>query len=117
MITAAQTKQLFDKDPKWWKVPLMDFVDDFRRSKDPSAIAEPFELSDERRDAVFAAVIETLCDESNIEIPSWLTSVPACAEPYFVSGMESLKAITLVESPVRFRIRKVFVLENFLLRV
>jgi len=117
MITVAQTKQQFDKDPKWWKVPLMDFVDDFRRHKDPAAIIQPFDLSDERKDAVLAGVVETLCDELNIEIPSWLANVPACKEPYFVSEMENLKAITLVESPVRFRIRKVFVLENFLVRV
>jgi hypothetical protein len=31
--------------------------------------------------------------------------------------MENLKAIALVESPLRFRIRKIFVLENFLNRV
>jgi hypothetical protein len=31
--------------------------------------------------------------------------------------MESLKAIALVESPLPFRIRKVFVLANFLSRV
>jgi hypothetical protein len=32
-------------------------------------------------------------------------------------GIENLKAITLVESPLRFRIRKIFVLDNFLRRV
>lgn len=116
MITAAQTKLEMERDPKWWKIPLMDFVDDLRYHKDPAAIAEPFDLSDERRDAVLASVIETLCDELNIPIPSWLGNVPACREPYFMSGMESLKAISLVETPVRFRLRKVFVMENVLHR-
>lgn len=95
----------------------MDFVDDFRRREESLAIAEPFSLGDERKDAVLAGVIETLCDEMNIAIPGWLDSVPACREPYFVSGFESLKAIAIVESPVRFRLRKVFVMENFLFRV
>lgn len=117
MTTAAETKFQFDQDPKWWKIPLMDFVDDFRRHKDPSAIAEPFALGDERKDAVLAGVIETLCDEMHIAIPSWLEAVPACREPYFLSGYESLKAIAIVESPVRFRLRKIFVMENFLFRV
>ncbi len=117
MITATQTKNLFNKDPKWWKVPLMDFVDDFRRRKDPAAITEPFVLGDERKDAVLASVIETLCDEMHIAVPAWLDKVPPCREPYFVSGFESLKAITIVESPARFRLRKVFVMENFLHRV
>jgi hypothetical protein len=116
MITAVDTKKGFEVNAKWWKIPLMDFVDDFRSLKDPAAIAKPFELSDERKDAVLASVIETLCDELSIDIPEWLGLVPACRDPYFVSEMESLKAISLVETPIHFRIRKVFVLENFLTR-
>jgi len=117
MITAVQTKYEMERDPKWWKIPLMDFVDDFRFHKDMAAIAEPFELNDERKDAVLASIIETLCDELGITIPVWLATVPACREPYFMSGIENLKAISLVETPVRMRLRKVFVMENFLNRV
>ncbi len=95
----------------------MDFVDDFRYHKDPRAISEPFQLGDEEKDAVLAGVIETLCDELQIQIPSWLADVPPCRKPLFLSRMESLKAISIVESPVRFRLRKVFVMENFLFRV
>lgn len=116
-MTAVQTKHDMDRDPKWWKIPLMDFVDDFRYHRDMSAIADAFDLSDERKDAVLASVIETLCDELEISIPSWLSTVPACREPYFMSGMQSLKAISLVETPVRFRLRKIFVMENVLHRV
>ena len=117
MITAVQTKQDMERDPRWWKIPLMDFVDDFRYHKDPAAIADPFVLNDERKDAVLASVIETLCDEMAISIPGWLATVPACRDPFFMSGMESLKAISLVQTPVRFRRRKIFVLENVLHRV
>ncbi len=116
MITAAQTRREMIRDPKWWKIPLLNFVDDFRYHKDPAAIAEPFDLSDDQQDAVLASVIETLCDESDIRVPEWVAAVPACREPYFMSGVESLKAIALVESPVRFRLRKIFVLENALSR-
>ncbi len=117
MITAVETKQEMERDQKWWKIPLLNFVDDFRYHKNPAAIAEPFDLNDERKDAVLASVIETLCDELGIPIPNWLKNVPACREPYFMSGMENLKAIALVETPVRFRLRKIFVLENALHRV
>ena len=117
MMTAAETKQLMVEDPKWWKIPLMDFVDDFRYYKDVGAISEPFELGDEEKDVVFAGVIETLCDELNIEIPEWLAYVPSAQKPVFLSRMESLKAMSIVQSPVRFRLRKVFVMENFLFRV
>lgn len=106
-----------DEDPKWWKIPLMDFVDDFRYYQDAAMIAEPFQLGDERKDAVLASVIETLCDEIGIAIPEWLNTVPACREPYFMAEVENLKAFSLLETPPHFRVRKVFVMENFLHRV
>jgi hypothetical protein len=95
----------------------MDFADDFRYYKDPTAIAEPIDLTNERFDALLASTAEYLCDELGLDVPEWILRVPVCKDPWFVSGMEDLKAIALVESPLRFRIRKIFVLENFLSRV
>jgi hypothetical protein len=63
------------------------------------------------------ACLEKLNDELGIECPRWILEVPACKDPWFVSGLENLKAIALVESPLQFRLRKIFVLENFLSRV
>ena len=117
MITALETKLRIVNDRQWWKIPLMDFVDDFRRLRHPAAIDEPFVLDDERIDAVLAGVIEYLCDELNIPIPKWLNAVPSCRKPFFVSGIDNLMATAIVESPLRFRMRKVFVMENFLHRV
>lgn len=117
MITLKETKQKINAEPQWWKIHLMDFVDDFRYHKDISAIKESFELSDNKTDALLASVAESLCDELKQEPPEWLSKVPACREPYFVSGLENLKATAIVQSPLRFRIRKIFVLENFLSRV
>lgn len=117
MTTLKQVKQQIADDPKNWPVYLMDFVDDFRYYRDPRLIAEPFELSDERFDALLASTAEQLCEELRIETPRWIQAVPAVRDPWFVSGMESLKAIALVESPLPFRMRKIFVLENFLSRV
>jgi hypothetical protein len=68
-------------------------------------------------DALLAATAEQLCHELKLAPPPWIQAVPAVREPWFVSGMESLKAISLVESPLPFRLRKLFVLENFLSRV
>ena len=117
MITARETKQRMAADPASWKIALMDFVDDFRYHRDAKAISDPFDLGDEEKDAVLAGSIETLCDEMNIAIPRWLSDVPACREPRFVSTIEAIKAFSLAESPVHFRIRKVFVCDNFLHRV
>lgn len=115
--TLREVKKQIEFDSKNWLIYLMDFVDDFRYYSTLSAISEEFELSNEKIDALLASTAEYLCDELQLNCPNWLAKVPACKDPWFVSGMESLKAITIVQSPLRFRIRKIFVLENFLDRV
>ncbi|MFL6230366.1 MAG: hypothetical protein ACJ741_16460 [Pyrinomonadaceae bacterium] len=117
MISLREVKDQISADPKNWRVYLMDFVDDFRRHRDPRSVAEPFVPSDRKVDALLASTAETLCDEVGLELPEWLTRVPSCPDPYFVGELENLKAISIVESPLRFRLRKIFVLENFLSRV
>lgn len=117
MITLVETKNKILENPQWWRIPLMDFVDDFRHHKNVEAIAEPFVSSDEKIDALLASTAESLCDEFDLPIPFWLSKISACRKPYFVSGLENLKASAIVQSPLRFRIRKIFVLENFLSRV
>jgi len=117
MNSLKQTKEQIRHDQAYWSIYLMDFVDDFRRHKSVHALVEPFALTDNRFDALLASTAETLCDEQRLVPPAWLTMIPACHDPWFVANMESLKAIALAESPLRFRIRKIFVLENFLERV
>jgi hypothetical protein len=117
MITLKETKEKIIAEPRWWKIHLFDFVDDFRANKNSAAIEESFALGDEKVDALLAATVESLCRELNLETPEWLHTIPSCRKPYFVSGIENLKATAIVESPLPFRIRKVFVLENFLERV
>ena len=117
MLSLCEVKRQIESDPQNWPIYLMDFVDDFRYYKDVSAIETPFKLTSEKWDALLASTAQYLCDELNIKPTEWLFSVPACSNPWFVSGIENLKAIALVESPIHFRIRKIFVLENFLSRV
>lgn len=117
MVTLRETQRQIIADPEHWSIYLMDFVDDFRYYKNPAAIAEPLERHDPKMDALLVSTVEYLCDEAGMRSPDWAESVPASRDPWFVSGMESLRAIALVESPLRFRIRKVFVLGNFLERV
>lgn len=117
MITLKETRHQMEKEPQHWCVHLMDFVDDFRYYKDLRAVAEPFAPTEPKMDALLASTAEALCDELQIEPPAWLAAIPECEEPFFVGGFENLKAISVVESPLRFRLRKIFVLENFLSRV
>lgn len=117
MTPIREIKQRIKQDTENWLIPFMDFVDEFRRHKDITVVQKPFEKGDERFDAILASMIECLCDELELETPDWVWKVPSCKKPWFVSGMESLKAISIVKSPVWFRRRKIFVLENFLDRV
>lgn len=117
MLTAKETKKRMKDAPETWNAALMDFVSDFRLRKDSAAISDSFELGNEKLDAVLASSIETLCDELKLRIPEWVRKVPSCEQPYFVAGDDDLMAIAIVESPVRFRLRKVFVCDNFLSRV
>ena len=76
---------------------------------------------DERKhadcNAYLAAVAETLCREASLPPPAW-TEAPLCYlhRPWFAGGMETLKAILLVESPVAFRRRNLFVSANAMSR-
>lgn len=117
MITIKETKEKISADKKWWKVYFYDFVDDFRYHRNLAAVSEPFIFENDKFDALLASTIETLCEEFNLQIPQWTKKVPACDAPFFVAGFESLKATAIVESPLHFRIRKVFVTNSFLHRV
>ena len=115
--TAQETKAAMLESGDHWRIPFMEFVDDFRRTQSPQLIEESFGFSNERFDSLLASTIEYLCDEIGMETPNWTWDIPACKAPWFVSGYENLKAIAIAESPAFFRRRKIFVLDNFLSRV
>lgn len=100
-----------------WKVHLFDSVDTFQRHPAVSLIASPpapgLEL---RLQALVAGIVDTLADGAAIDRPWWTEAVGPLERPWFVSGMENLKATALAESPLHFRKRGVFVLGNFLER-
>ena len=114
MLTAKQVKHQISQDPTHLLLHLMSFVDDFRYHQNMDALAEPIPLSEERTDALLASTVEYLCHELQLPASPWIEHVPACKDPWFVSGLENLKALALAQSPLEFRVRKIFVLANFL---
>lgn len=113
MITLKETKQRINAEPQLWLDHLMSFVHNFRNEKDVSAVTDPFVCSDDRVDAILASTAQYLCDELGEKPPIWLDEVPAPKDPWVVVS-ENLMARAIVESPLRFRMRKIFVLEDFL---
>jgi hypothetical protein len=116
MITLKETHSALLKNPAQWRLPLMDFVDDFRHHRDIGALHEPFIAGDPVLNALLASTAESLCRELKLPCPDWIEGIPAIPQAWFVSGFDSLRAIALAESPADFRSRKIFVHENFLSR-
>jgi len=105
--------RIVDEGFESWKLHLFNFVDRFRDTCDPHLIERgPVEELDPRLRALMASTVETLCSPA----PAWCRGIEALKEPWFVAGIESLKASALIESPAIFRARNIFVLENFLSR-
>ena len=69
------------------------------------------------QDAYLAALAEHLSAADVIEPPVWTENAHRfLTRPYFAGGLESLKAILLVESPPAFRRRLIFISRDALSR-
>lgn len=100
-----------------WPTHLFNFVDRFRAHPSIELIHHaPIEELDVRLRALIASTVENLCTDAGRRVPDWCRGVPGLASPWFVAGVENLKAMALVESPAYFRKRNIFVLDNFLHR-
>lgn len=101
----------------FWKTCLFNFVDAFRRSKNLTyVVSPPVENLNPGLKVLLTSTVETLCQELHLDIPAWCGGISPLEKPWFVSGIENLKAMALVESPIHFRKRNIFVLSNFLER-
>lgn len=111
------SERILTEGEESWKIWLFNFVDAFRNKKDRAYIYSPPVCGlSSNLNALVAGTVETLCDELGIKTPLWCDAVPPLTIPWFVSGFESLKALAIVESPIHFRKRNIFVLDNFLFR-
>lgn len=100
-----------------WKVHLFDFVDEVRRTADARlVILPPPSSGDKRITALLASTVRALCEELLIATPRWATLRYFIPTPWFVSGVQALKASALLESPLPFRANNIFVQSNFLSR-
>lgn len=89
-------------------VPLCDAASADERLRLLSDAPRP--TGDPRYDALLAALVEHLCARYALPVPAWVDD-PGCFLDrwWFVSGLRSLHATALVDSPISFARRGVFI--------
>lgn len=112
-VRAAQGAQLFD-------AAVREFLDSWQsipKSAKVRAIAEVPCYAGRVQDAYLGALAEHLAILDRLPAPAWCEEPRRFLnDPFFSGGLESLKAILLVESPPAFRRRLIFISADALSR-
>ena len=97
---------------------FFDAVDEARRQRSFHALKRLYYRSRRTRErALINATARALAWEMGLDAPWWASLPRFLRKPFFVAGVENLKASALVECPLAFRQNNIFVLANFLKRV
>jgi hypothetical protein len=98
---------------------VLDFVPQFDAAPPEERATlvneQPPSTGDPRYDALLGALVEHLCLRSGTPIPAWVEDPDRFIETWwFVSGLRRLHASALVQSPISFARRGVFICDGAL---
>ncbi len=124
-MTMADVVKLTSRNIDDFEIHLGNFLDEFYRSseavKNDMVKAEPeyFKTISQQTYAFLAGTVEKLCNDSSIEPPGWIFKDEyVLKDPMFAMDAKgTFRLYLLVESPIEFVVRNIFVTENCLQRV
>ena len=109
-----------------WRYPLLQLLDDYTSTVAQLGVEagasmwtrEPPRTGDARVDAAFAALAEHLARRDGWTVPAWtIGSSRETPQWWFVTDLVGLHPTALIESPLSFRKRGVFITRDALVRV
>jgi hypothetical protein len=118
-MTAVECLNLLKTAGEDFQWIVNTFIDDFRRADGQvrtemvqQSIAEPGSW-----EGLVAAVVSALCREVGMQAPKWVETIYS-PHPFFAFPAKgfALRVRLMLESPAPFRIRNIFVPENYLSR-
>jgi hypothetical protein len=118
-MTASECLQRAKASGTDYQWAVNTFIDEFRRADletKGQLVEEPIQASGEIEGLV-AATVSALCREADVEAPEWVSRIHS-PTPFFAFPARSyaMRVRLMLESPAPFRIRNVFVPENYLSR-
>lgn len=119
MITALQTLHAAKAAGDAWQRPINAFIDDFRRASDDGRRAMMADAVTEQGqlEGLVAGVVSALAREVGMPVAPWVGEIGS-PTPFFALPARSfeMRLRLMIESPPAFRVRNVFVPENYLSR-
>lgn len=114
------------EEPQFKTIHIGNFLDDFRRSSNEKRIRgirrEPKKYTNVTKEdyAYIAAMVEKLCVDNNIQPPKWVFKEEYfLKDPWFpekIREFSRMRIVLMIESPVEFKKRNLFVSRNALTR-
>ena len=100
-----------------WRISYFDFVDSLLATKSELLLIErPSDGLDIKSLALICSIVMQLCYELHIHPPDWAQLSLELETPWFVSKFKSLRAMSLIDSPIFFKRNNIFVGGDFLQR-